>query len=69
VGFISRKAPDAGQAVLPVLSRRVATHAPHHVPAEWADKYAGKFDDGWDAQRERIFSRQKELASYPAVPN
>ena len=26
-----------------------ATHAPHHVPKEWADKYAGKFDDGWDA--------------------
>ena len=28
-----------------------ATHAPHHVPKEWADKYAGKFDDGWDAYR------------------
>ena len=26
-----------------------ATHAPHHVPKEWADKYAGQFDDGWDA--------------------
>ena len=30
-----------------------ATHAPHHVPREWADKYAGQFDDGWDALRER----------------
>ena len=30
-----------------------ATHAPHHVPKEWADKYKGKFDDGWDAQREQ----------------
>ena len=30
-----------------------ATHAPHHVPKEWADKYKGKFDDGWDKQRER----------------
>ena len=29
-----------------------ATHAPHHVPQEWADKYAGQFADGWDAQRE-----------------
>jgi len=38
-----------------------ATHAPHHVPKEWADKYRGKFDDGWDALRERIFARQKEL--------
>ena len=38
-----------------------ATHAPHHVPKEWADKYNGQFDDGWDAQRERTFARQKEL--------
>ena len=36
-----------------------ATHAPHHVPLEWADKYAGKFADGWDAQRESTFARQK----------
>ena len=38
-----------------------ATHAPHHVPVEWADKYAGKFAGGWDAQRESILARQKEL--------
>jgi arylsulfatase A-like enzyme len=43
-----------------------ATHAPHHVPKEWADRYAGKFDDGWDAERERIFDRQKELGVIPA---
>jgi arylsulfatase A-like enzyme len=43
-----------------------ATHAPHHVPKEWADKYAGRFDDGWDAERERIFARQKELGVIPA---
>ena len=43
-----------------------ATHAPHHVPKEWADKYKGQFDDGWDAQRERIFARQKELGAIPA---
>jgi arylsulfatase len=42
-----------------------ATHAPHHVPAEWADKYRGKFDDGWDALRERTFARQKELGVIP----
>jgi arylsulfatase A-like enzyme len=42
-----------------------ATHAPHHVPKEWADKYAGQFDDGWDAQRERTFTRQKELGVIP----
>jgi len=43
-----------------------ATHAPHHVPKEWADKYAGRFADGWDAQRERTFERQKELGVIPA---
>ncbi len=43
-----------------------ATHAPHHAPNEWADKYAGKFDDGWDAYRERVFARQKELGIVPA---
>jgi arylsulfatase A-like enzyme len=42
-----------------------ATHAPHHVPKEWADRYAGEFDDGWDAQRERTFTRQKELGVIP----
>ena len=43
-----------------------ATHAPHHVPAEWADKYAGKFAGGWDAQRESTFARQKEIGAVPA---
>jgi arylsulfatase len=43
-----------------------ATHAPHHVPKEWADRYVGQFDDGWDVQRERTFARQKELGVIPA---
>lgn len=43
-----------------------ATHAPHHCPKEWADKYRGQFDDGWDVQRERTFARQKELGVIPA---
>ena len=42
-----------------------AMHAPHHVPKEWADKYKGKFDDGWDAYREKTFARQKELGIIP----
>ncbi len=42
-----------------------ATHAPHHVPAEWSDPYRGAFDDGWDALRERTFARQKELGIIP----
>ena len=43
-----------------------ATHAPHHVTPEWSDKYKGDFDDGWDALREGIFARQKELGVVPA---
>jgi arylsulfatase A-like enzyme len=43
-----------------------ATHAPHHVPKEWSDKYRGAFDDGWDVLRERIFARQKELGVIPS---
>lgn len=42
-----------------------ATHAPHHVPKEWADRYRGKFDDGWEAYRERTFARQKQLGIVP----
>jgi len=42
-----------------------ATHAPHHVGKEWADKYKGVFDDGWDAYREKTFARQKELGIVP----
>jgi len=43
-----------------------ASHGPHHIFKEWADKYKGQFDDGWDAMRERIFKRQKELGWIPA---
>ena len=43
-----------------------AAHAPHHVPKEWADKYKGKFDMGWDKLREQIFANQKKLGLFPA---
>jgi arylsulfatase A-like enzyme len=42
-----------------------ATHAPHHVPKEWPDKYKGKFDQGWDKLREETFARQKKLGVIP----
>ncbi|WP_217924170.1 arylsulfatase [Miltoncostaea oceani] len=42
-----------------------ATHAPHHVPTEWSDRYAGRFDGGWDALREEILARQKSLGVVP----
>src|SRR6266851_5728880 len=42
-----------------------ATHAPHHVPKEWADKYKGKFDQGWDKLREETFAWQLKLGVIP----
>ncbi len=42
-----------------------ATHAPHHVPQAWADKYKGKFDQGWDKIREMTLERQKKLGIVP----
>ncbi|TWU27972.1 arylsulfatase [Novipirellula artificiosorum] len=43
-----------------------AVHGPHHVFPEWADKYKGKFDDGWDAYRKRVHKRQIEMGIIPA---
>jgi len=42
-----------------------ACHAPHQIPKDWADKYKGKFDQGWDKLREEIFARQKSLGVIP----
>jgi arylsulfatase A-like enzyme len=42
-----------------------ATHAPHHVPTDWSDKYKGKFDRGWDKVRDATFARQKDLGVIP----
>ncbi|MDT7766167.1 MAG: hypothetical protein QOC63_5587 [Mycobacterium sp.] len=42
-----------------------ATHAPHHVPKRWSDKYKGKFNEGWDALREQILVKQKQLGVVP----
>ncbi len=43
-----------------------ASHGPHHIFKEWADKYKGRFDKGWDALREETFARQKALGWIPA---
>ena len=43
-----------------------ATHAPHHVPKDWIEKYRGKFEHGWDRLRDDIFARQKQLGVIPA---
>jgi len=43
-----------------------ATHAPHHVSKDWIEKYQGRFDMGYEAYREQVFARQKELGIFPA---
>jgi len=43
-----------------------AVHAPHHAPKEWADKYKGQFDKGWDEIRKQSLERQKKLGLVPA---
>ncbi|HVZ88237.1 MAG TPA: arylsulfatase [Polyangia bacterium] len=43
-----------------------ATHAPHHVPKAWIDKFKGQFEQGWDRYREECFQRQKSLGVIPA---
>ncbi len=42
-----------------------ATHAPHHAPKEWIEKYKGQFDSGWDKLREQTLARQIELGVVP----
>jgi arylsulfatase len=43
-----------------------ATHAPHHAPPEWIEKFKGKFELGWNAMRDQIFANQKKLGVIPA---
>jgi arylsulfatase A-like enzyme len=42
-----------------------AMHGPHHAPKEYLDMYKGKFDEGYDIYREKVFARQKELGIIP----
>ena len=60
--------PQCAEAVDDVLLTG-CSHAPHHVAREWADKYKGKFDQGWDRYREETLARQKKLGIVPPIPN
>ncbi|MCH9734831.1 MAG: arylsulfatase [Actinomycetia bacterium] len=42
-----------------------ATHSPHHVWPQWSDRFAGQFDEGWDALREKIYAHQIEMGIIP----
>ncbi len=62
--FHAVRAQDAQKPWLMYYSTG-CSHAPHHVAKEWADKYKGKFDLGWDKYREETLERQKRLGVVP----
>ncbi|MEU2916399.1 arylsulfatase [Streptomyces massasporeus] len=65
IGFIrDAKVVDPGKPFFMYLSLDAA-HAPHHVFKEWADRYKGVFDEGYEAIRSGILRRQKELGLLP----
>ncbi len=66
IGYMRRQRSLAPDKPFFVYFAPGATHAPHHVPTEWSDRYAGAFDDGWDALREKTIERQKEMGVVPA---
>ena len=65
---VAARGPGAGrpQAVLRLLLDRVQPRPAPRGARQWADKYKGKFDQGWDRLREEIFARQKDLGVIPA---
>ena len=62
-GRVAARRPRAGRRTSrgSCTTPPACTHAPHHVAKEWADKYKGQFDDGWDDYREQTLERQKKL--------
>jgi len=66
ISYISRQKSISPDKPFFVYYATGATHAPHQVDKEWSDKYKGKFDDGWDAFREKVFAKQKALGVIPA---
>lgn len=66
IGWISQQKALAPDKPFFVYFAPGATHAPHHVPAEWADRYQGEFDAGWDVLRQQIVARQRALGVVPA---
>jgi arylsulfatase A-like enzyme len=65
IGWVRRQKALVGDKPFFMYFAPGATHAPHHVPKEWADRYKGRFDAGWDALREQTIERQKALGVIP----
>jgi arylsulfatase A-like enzyme len=65
IGWIGQQKAAAPEKPFLVYFAPGACHSPHHVPKQWADKYMGKFDHGWDRQRELTLAAQKKLGLAP----
>jgi len=65
IGWIGQQKAAAPEKPFLVYFAPGACHSPHHVPKQWADKYKGKFDQGWDRQREITLANQKKLGLVP----
>ncbi len=66
IGWL-RKQESLGQGAPFLLYYAPGTaHAPLQAPAEWLEKFRGKFDDGWDAMRQHIYQRQLDSGTIPA---
>ena len=65
IGWIGQQKATAPEQPFFVYFAPGAGHAPHHIHKEWADKYQGKFDHGWDRQREITFETQRKLGVIP----
>jgi arylsulfatase A-like enzyme len=65
IGWIGQQKAAAPEKPFLVYFAPGACHSPHHVPKQWADKYQGKFDHGWDRQREITLDNQKTLGLMP----
>ena len=65
IAYLRRQRNSAPDQPVLIYFTPGAVHGPHHIPSEWADRYAGVFDDGWEALRQRTFERQRELGWIP----
>jgi arylsulfatase A-like enzyme len=65
IGWIGQQKAVAPDKPFFIYFAPGAAHAPHHPPREWAEKYEGKFDHGWDRQREIAFDNPKKLGLVP----
>jgi arylsulfatase A-like enzyme len=66
ISYIDRQRKNAPDKPFFLYYAPGATHAPHQVDKYWSDQYKGKFDEGWDVYREKVFERQQKLGVIPA---